>query len=343
MQSRDLPLGQKSVEGSQHGPQSNGSGKVQGKRTADARSQGASTPSKISTTSSASSEVGSSVAENGFFHCREGSSDDESVWGPKFDESASALRPPTEAGLSEEQEKHVTQWMQQAVRELRQREDVKETRLQDGMLAVRRLERSLKKKLSTVKTSLEHRLEALGSDNESDDNLFAGALGELRGLEERTNETLSKLRGGNGGRSTRPVPEDQLRKAFHEGLARQQPFRPSASASQSSNASSKTPSSSARMSSQNTAVLDQMRQAMSELQESVEAQRSVMQAQASELVNLKKQLGMNGPVCNDHQASSRGTSPGGPTPALQRRINGKKPWANVLTPPRGRNSADQRA
>ena len=44
--------------------------------------------------------------------CLEGSSDEESVWGPKL-EDVGALRPPMEAGLSAEQEKHVTQWLTQ--------------------------------------------------------------------------------------------------------------------------------------------------------------------------------------------------------------------------------------
>eukprot|EP00929_Paragymnodinium_shiwhaense_P018860 TRINITY_DN13047_c0_g1_i1.p1 TRINITY_DN13047_c0_g1~~TRINITY_DN13047_c0_g1_i1.p1 ORF type:complete len:517 (-),score=165.35 TRINITY_DN13047_c0_g1_i1:326-1876(-) len=268
---------------------------------------GDSTPSRIST-SELASQVSSKDNTSSFFACaRSDDSSDESVWGPwnTSGKLSPSLRPPAEAGLSKEQERHLTQWMQAAARELAQREDVQEQRLQDGLLAVRRLEKSVRKKLSFAKSSLEQRLVSAHRNNE-DMDLVKGALVELRGLEERTSKAVSHAQGRASKTESqrRSAQVEDLRAALKQSMlpeANDTPKRADADTVSESSVSDRLQG----------AMLDEMRSAMAELQQAVHSQRTVMDAQAAELQSLRKQ-------CGGSKA---------------------KPWENVLTPRRGRSPA----
>lgn len=251
---------------------------------------GQSTPSRISTSmSEQSSQISSKDNMSSFFAAEESS--DESVWGPcnYSGKLSPSMRPPADAGLTKEQEKHLTQWMQQAARELEQREDVQEQRLQDGLLAVKRLEKSVKKKLAFAKNSLEQRLVTAHMNQENAD-MVKDALCELRSLEERTVKAVStaNTRASKSAAQRRSAQVEDLRAALHARSGLEAKSKPQTldTADVCSNASGSSNSGSQLQA----MMLEEMRAAMAELQRSVDSQREVMKAQSAELVSLRKQL-----------------------------------------------------
>lgn len=230
---------------------------------------------------------------------------------------------------AEDEEKRISQWVKQALREVASRQQVKEQRIDDGIKAVEKLETTLRKKLSKVRNTLLDRLKTLENvDSESARLEAAKALAELRAVEDRTDASIKDLRTRGIGRAI----EERRFKSASMGLASSSPS--------SATASVATPKSCSSV--QADAMFAEMRAKMMELQSTVSEQRGMMQAQASELMNLKEKL-IQQPVTGQQKqvyaeltaenvlknANYRDYKPG----------EGKTRWADVETPPRGRSVA----